>query len=94
MRLDHLLSKEEVGVGLLLICQGQMKKMCVSAPRERSSLGRGHAAYTSDERPAKVSELPLQNFHQMCTYKNIAELLVAMRLWGTPVPIPNTTVKT
>ncbi len=36
----------------------------------------------------------MQNFHQMCTYKNIAELLVAMRLWGTPVPIPNTMVKT
>ena len=26
VRLDHLLSKEEVGVGLLLICQGQIKK--------------------------------------------------------------------
>ena len=32
MRLDHLLSKEmeEVGVALLLICQGQVKKLLVA----------------------------------------------------------------
>ena len=32
MRLDHLLSKEmgEVGVGLLLICQGQVKTLLVA----------------------------------------------------------------
>ena len=32
--------------------------------------------------------------HQMCTYKDITKILVAMRLGVTPVPIPNTMVKT
>ena len=31
---------------------------------------------------------------RLCTYFSIAKLLVAMRLGETPVPIPNTTVKT
>ena len=30
----------------------------------------------------------------MCTYNDNANILVAIRLWETPVPIPNTTVKT
>ena len=41
-----------------------------------------------------VSKLPKQNLYQMCTYQNITKILVAMRLGDTPVPIPNTKVKT
>ena len=61
MRLDHLLSREEVGAGLLSGCQGVMRK-----DSERGGM----------------------------TEDSCREILVAMRLWGTPVPIPNTKVKT
>ena len=69
MRLDHLLSKEEVRVVLLLICQGQIdvegEMQRIPSIRERDACEK-----TSREDP------------------------VAMRLWDTPVLIPNTMVKT
>ena len=64
------------------------------APQEQSSSGRGRAAYTSYETAAEERKLSLPQSHMMCTCRSSAKNLVAMRLWETPVPIPNTTVKT
>ena len=36
----------------------------------------------------------MKSFLQMCTYKSNTNILVTMRLWDTPVLIPNTMVKT
>ena len=65
--------------------------MC--APRGRSHLGRGRAAYTS-----AIQNLCKQAYNILfsrCAHTTeFAKFLVAMRLGDTPVPIPNTMVKT
>ena len=71
MRLDHLLSKEEVRVVLLLICQGQID---VKGVEQRNTEEKGGRSKTEE--------------------KTSREDPVAMRLWDTPVLIPNTMVKT
>ena len=64
-----------------------------ATPRERSSLGRGSPADTS-----KKEYLEKQVFH--VSFSDVPQNLrtrkisVAMRLGATPVPIPNTMVKT
>ena len=87
MRLDHLLSKEEVvRVVLLLRNQGRKNLMKRKEPEHsvvQEEVEAGGLAGTdfAEQRKAKGDFL--------------AEiLLVAMRLWVTPVLIPNTMVKT
>ena len=74
MRLDHLLSREEVGVVLLLICEGRSRCLRKHVEEERS---RAQAMMLS----IAGGDIEERN-------------LVAMRLWETPVLIPNTKVKT
>ena len=57
-------------------------------------LSRDCVAYTSLIKSPYGSKLPTAFFSNLCTYLNNAKFLVSMRLWETPVPIPNTTVKT
>ena len=57
-------------------------------------LSRDCVAYTSMIKSPYGSKLPTAFFSNLCTYFSNAKFLVAMRLWETPVPIPNTTVKT
>ena len=81
MRLDHLLSKEEeVGVGLLLICQGQINRTV----RRQKSLRE------------ETEFLPVWYLRvlQIRSERSEEDFLVAMRLGDTPVLIPNTMVKT
>ena len=66
MRLDHLLSKEEVGAVLLFRCEG-------GCPAASDISGGRYEGVT----PPEEKTFP-----------------VAIRLGGTPVPIPNTKVKT
>ena len=87
MRLDHLLSKEmgEVGVALLLICQGQVKKLLealIAKQLARASRSEDHFSGGVCTKRIAFGEI-LNN-----------KLLVAMRLGDTPVLIPNTMVKT
>ena len=64
-----------------------------AAPRERSSLGRGSPANTSIKRnlEKQVFHVAFYDVPQNLRTRNIS---VAMRLGVTPVPIPNTMVKT
>ena len=64
------------------------------APREQSSLGRGKAAYTSENPQAYVSELTTLSVYRCARTIEFAKFLVVMRLGDTPVLIPNTMVKT
>ena len=64
------------------------------APREQSSLGRGRAAYRFEKKFAKASGLASQIPFKSALTTEFAKFLVAMRLGVTPVPIPNTMVKT
>ena len=57
-------------------------------------LSRDCVAYTSLIKSPYGSKLPTAFFSNLCTYFSNANFPVAMRLWETPVPIPNTTVKT
>ena len=57
-------------------------------------LSRDCVAYTSLIKSPYGSKLPTAFFSNLCTYFSNANFLVAMRLWETPVPIPNTMVKT
>ena len=57
-------------------------------------LSRDCVAYTSLIKSPYGSKLPTAFFSNLCTYLSNAKFLVAMRLGETPVPIPNTTVKT
>ena len=57
-------------------------------------LSRDCVAYTSLIKSPYGSKLPTAFFSNLCTYFSNANFLVAMRLWETPVPSPNTTVKT
>ena len=66
--------------------------MC--APRGRSPLGRGRAAYISEKIQAYVSKLTTLSLLRYAHTTEFAKFLVAMRLGDTPVPIPNTMVKT
>ena len=61
---------------------------------EQEFPGRGCVAYTTLIKSLYGSELPTAFFYGLCTYFSITKFLVAMRLGETPVPIPNTTVKT
>ena len=61
---------------------------------EQKFLGRDCVAYTTLIKSLYGSELPTAFFSGLCTYFSITKFLVAMRLGDTPVPIPNTTVKT
>ena len=89
MRLDHLLSKEteEVGVALLLICQGQIKKrimnwwLCAKRIAGEEIQNKNTSGGVCTKRIA---------FGEILNNK----FLVAMRLGDTPVLIPNTMVKT
>ena len=98
MRLDHLLSKEEVkgkhANAHCLVMRIRWGSDVARAPREQSSLGRGRAAYTSENQNAYVSKLPGELIFGCALTTEFAKLPVAMRLGVTPVPIPNTMVKT
>ena len=56
--------------------------------------GRDCVAYTIPIKSPYGSKLPTAFFSGLCTYLSNAKFLVPMRLGDTPVPIPNTTVKT
>ena len=56
--------------------------------------GRDCVAYTIPIKSPYGSKLPTVFFSGLCTYLSNAKFLVPMRLGDTPVPIPNTTVKT
>ena len=88
MRLDHLLSKEDE-VGIVLLFRGQ----CL--------LEQGGYVATKFERTYAVcfcSKLENTSLRTKCITKwtgnDVHTQAVSMRLWGTPVPIPNTMVKT
>ena len=89
MRLDHLLSKEEeVGRRCVLLLGYQ----AVSALETKVSRSRLRRLYILKK---SLMETSFQrDFVMMCTYSGNAKILVAMRLGDTPVPIPNTMVKT
>ena len=57
-------------------------------------LSRDCVAYTSLIKSPYGSKFPTAFFSFLCTYLSNAKFLVPMRLGETPVPIPNTTVKT
>ena len=88
MRLDHLLSKEkkQVRTGYTVLLSSALCNL------EAKLLGRGRAAYTNKKMLMKAS---FQHICFICarTTDN-AKIPVAMRLGETPVPIPNTMVKT
>ena len=65
----------------------------VSAPQERSSFGRGRAAYRFNHRFASQANLSDKSMIKSALTTEFAKYLVAIRLGGTPVPIPNTLVK-
>lgn len=73
-------------------------KRVVRAPRKRIKyilfLGRDCVAYIKIQISASESELSTQTFPFLCTYFGNTKFLVAMRFGVTPVPIPNTMVKT
>ena len=62
-------------------------------PRAKSALGRDCAAYTAGFVPGPGSKLPDAVTNCRCTYFSNANFPVPIRPGGTPVPIPNTTVK-
>ena len=90
MRLDHLLSKEkEVGIVLLLSVQSRRKRTSETEfPQSRL-----RRLYDLPSAVEKASFLNTSRTDRALTYVTRI-LLVAMRLRATPVPIPNTTVKT
>ena len=57
-------------------------------------LGRDCVAYTMKRKIPYGSPLPTGFPLPLCTYLSNAKFPVAMRFGETPVPIPNTTVKT
>ena len=57
-------------------------------------LGRDCVAYTNKFKKPYGSKLPTAFQICLCTYFSNANFPVAMRSGDTPVPIPNTTVKT
>ena len=57
-------------------------------------LSRDCVAYTSLIKSPYGSKLPTAFFSNLCTYLRFTKFPVPMRLGETPVPIPNTTVKT
>ena len=57
-------------------------------------LGRGKAAYNLYICVRLSSELEICRICTDCTYQSFTKFPVAMRFGVTPVPIPNTTVKT
>ena len=66
-----------------------------SAPRNKKMfLGRGRAAYSLHSYVRLSSELEICHNRTDCTYQSFAKFPVAIRSGETPVPIPNTTVKT
>ena len=86
MRLDHLLSKEkgEVGAALLLRCQGSEFIFPVVSVQDTLPLGKETSSYFRWRCARRVTIGGRDNFI----------FPVAMRLGETPVPIPNTMVKT
>ena len=100
MRLDHLLSKEKgrVRVGLLLICQGKKNKEEKHKAKEqgREKRGTGEPGSSKSLGSEKPRQVPWNNPRTKLV-RDLAKcsgFLVAMRLGETPVPIPNTMVKT
>ena len=101
MRLDHLLSREEVGVGLLLICQGGKSYVKVSAqtddrkdkPAYQDCQMEGCIRSATGREASEDAESGRECVHERIKERH-QQFLVAMRLRGTPVPIPNTMVKT
>ena len=91
MRLDHLLSKEKVGVEVILSCQATRNaragRITSEQVRESNSTGE-HIARAIIDSKRSEEEMSISKKY---TTKNF---LVAMRLGDTPVPIPNTMVKT
>ena len=91
MRLDHLLSKEEeVGVVLLLICQGRIEK------KQRGLFRKTLKAFLEWIREANTIFPVAYDAKRIARGKEnkIFTFPVAMRLGDTPVLIPNTMVKT
>ena len=97
MRLDHLLSKEEeVGVVLLSSCQGvhamdsgKAQEMCY---HNRLRINRRH--HRANGRARGDAKHYRESDGQHMDERSNKMILVAMRLGGTPVLIPNTMVKT
>ena len=92
MRLDHLLSKEKVEKQDVFYCWVIKARKCTSWIWD--PFGRDCVAYTIPIKSPYGSKLPTAFFSGLCTYLSNAKFLVPMRLGDTPVPIPNTTVKT
>ena len=94
MRLDHLLSKEEVvRVGLLLSRHSVMTseyRKCHSRAKLVSSRLRRLYCQRNICLQASLTQL----FHQPVHLLWLHAVSVAMRIGETPVPIPNTMVKT
>ena len=97
MRLDHLLSKEEeVGDWNVLFCyQGALPE----EQRERPGIYSRSGPEARTDWASDSSEKKRSGFERVRRTRNSAELNnrnfpVAMRLGETPVPIPNTMVKT
>ena len=87
MRLDHLLSREErVGVVLLLICQEADGDVRKDIGRLQRGGGQVHGVELQTRRRPEGGAGPERS--------GGSHILVAMRLRGTPVLIPNTKVKT
>ena len=101
MRLDHLLSKEDE-VGIVLLFRGQCLleqgsyvatkfertyAVCFCSKLENTSLRtKCITKWTGNDVHTRFAcEASLSSVHNQA---------VSMRLWGTPVPIPNTMVKT
>ena len=91
MRLDHLLSKEEeVKVVLLFSCQRELRRK----KRNRSLNGNVHKRWSFS---GCIGREPGTRAGKACESGSLGNnkiLPVAMRFGGTPVPIPNTMVKT
>ena len=95
MRLDHLLSKEEeVRVVLLSSCQSECTNVQMDKARACSMLWTDADLYKSaTEHEMKQSGIEGAGaVHER--NQTTKMFLVAMRLGETPVPIPNTMVKT
>ena len=69
-------------------------KVDVSDTRRQSLLRRDYVAYSQKIKSVLESEFSAQISLFDCTYFSNAQILVAMRPRVTPVPIPNTMVKT
>ena len=91
MRLDHLLSKEEeVKVVLLFSCQRELRRK----KRNRSLNGNVHKRWSFS---GCIGREPGTRAGKACESGSLGNnkiLPVAMRFGETPVPIPNTMVKT